>query len=57
MINKELLEILICPACKGSVKLLDDKIVCGKCGREYPIVNGIPIMLKDEAGTPEEDRS
>ncbi|MCK5306263.1 MAG: Trm112 family protein [Candidatus Omnitrophica bacterium] len=53
MINKELLEILICPACKSSVKPLNDKIVCDKCGREYPIINGIPIMLKDEAGTPD----
>ena len=49
MIDKELLEILACPACKGDVELRDEKIVCKKCGKKYPIRNGIPIMLIDEA--------
>jgi len=31
MIDKELLEILACPACKGDVELQGDKIVCKKC--------------------------
>ncbi len=52
MIDKELLEILACPACKGDVTLKDDKIVCSKCGRRYPIKDGIPIMLIDEAEMP-----
>ena len=49
MIDKELLQILACPACKADVELKDDKIGCVKCGRKYPIRNGIPIMLVDEA--------
>ncbi|MBN1869899.1 MAG: Trm112 family protein [Candidatus Omnitrophica bacterium] len=49
MIDKELLEILACPACKGDVRLRDEKIVCAQCGRKYPIKSGIPIMLVDEA--------
>ena len=49
MIDKELLDILACPACKADVKLQDDKIVCTKCGRKYPIKDGIPVMLIDEA--------
>ena len=49
MIDKELLEILACPACKGDVRLEESKIVCVKCKRKYPIKNGIPIMLIDEA--------
>jgi len=49
MIDKELLEILACPACKGEVKLIDNKIVCANCGRKYPIRNDIPVMLIDEA--------
>ena len=49
MIDKELLDILACPACKGDVKLSDNKIVCVKCGRRYPIKDGIPIMLVDQA--------
>jgi uncharacterized protein len=53
MIDKELLEILACPLCKTDVKQEDDKIVCTKCGRRYPIRDDIPIMLIDEAELPE----
>ncbi len=47
--DKELLKILACPACKADVELREEKIVCTKCGRKYPIRDGIPIMLIDEA--------
>lgn len=47
--DKELLKILACPACKADVELKENKIVCTKCGRKYPIREGIPIMLIDEA--------
>ena len=49
MINDELLSILACPFCKGDVFLKDNKIVCTKCGRKYPVRDGIPIMLVEEA--------
>ena len=49
MIDKELLDVLACPACKGDVKLEQNKIVCIKCGKKYPVKDGIPIMLIDEA--------
>ena len=49
MIDKELLAILACPACRGDVELKNEKIVCTKCGLKYPIKDGIPIMLVDEA--------
>jgi len=49
MIDDELLKILACPACKGDVKLKNEKIVCTKCNKKYPIKDGIPIMLIDEA--------
>ena len=49
MIDKELLEILACPACKADVELTGNKIVCKKCGKKYPIRQGIPVMLIDEA--------
>jgi len=49
MIDKDLIEILACPACKSDVKEVDEKIVCDKCGKKYPIKDGIPIMLVDEA--------
>jgi len=56
MIDKELLGILACPACKADVKLEGDRIVCTKCGRRYPVKDDIPIMLIDEAEMPGEKR-
>ena len=49
MIDDSLLKLLACPACKGDVRLEDKKIVCAKCGKRYPVRNGIPVMLADEA--------
>lgn len=49
MIDKELLEILACPACKGDVELKEKKIVCMQCGKKYPVKDDIPVMLVDEA--------
>ncbi|MBU6390623.1 MAG: Trm112 family protein [Planctomycetes bacterium] len=56
MITKELLEILACPLCKTDVRLEDDRIVCTKCGRRYPIRDDIPVMLIDEAELSEEPK-
>ena len=54
MIEKALLEILACPACKQDVRLENDRIVCRnqRCGLRYPIRDGIPIMLTEEAEKP-----
>ncbi|MBF0521546.1 MAG: Trm112 family protein [Candidatus Omnitrophica bacterium] len=49
MIEQKLLDILLCPACQGDVKEENAKIVCLKCGRKYPIKNGIPVLLIDES--------
>ncbi|MBM4312511.1 MAG: Trm112 family protein [Deltaproteobacteria bacterium] len=50
-INKELLEILACPKCKGEVRLTaaEDGLICEKCRLLYEIREDIPIMLIDEA--------
>ncbi len=52
-IPKDLLDILACPVCKTPVRLEGEKLVCDSCGRRYPIREGIPIMLVDEAESPE----
>ncbi|MBU4342745.1 MAG: Trm112 family protein [Candidatus Omnitrophica bacterium] len=49
MIDKELLKILACPACKASVELKESKICCTACKKKYPIRDGIPVMLIEEA--------
>ncbi|MBI1953175.1 MAG: Trm112 family protein [Candidatus Omnitrophica bacterium] len=54
MIDKELLAILACPACKAAVILQGERIVCvnAACGLRYPIREGIPVMLVEEAEKP-----
>ena len=54
MIDKELLDILCCPACKSDVKLVGEQLICqsSKCGLRYPIKDGIPVMLVEEAKKP-----
>ncbi len=49
MIDPQLLEILACPACKTPIRQEDDRLVCDTCKRRYPIRDGIPVMLIDEA--------
>lgn len=49
MIDQRLLEILVCPQCKEDVRLKDDRLICDRCRIKYPIRDGIPIMLIDEA--------
>ncbi|HUY26034.1 MAG TPA: Trm112 family protein [Candidatus Binataceae bacterium] len=50
-VSPELLEILACPKCKGSLRLTDakDALACDGCRLVYPIREDIPIMLIEEA--------
>jgi uncharacterized protein YbaR (Trm112 family) len=50
-LNKELLDILVCPKCKGDIRLNDagDGLICERCRLVYEIRDDIPIMLIDEA--------
>ncbi len=50
-INKELLEILACPKCKGELRLdeAETGLICERCRLLYEIKDGIPIMLVEEA--------
>jgi len=54
MIDAELLKILACPKCKTAVKQVGERLVCqsAACGLAYPIRDGIPVMLIDEAEKP-----
>lgn len=50
-IDKELLDILACPKCKGEIHLNEkaDGLICDACKLMYPIKDDIPVMLIDEA--------
>jgi len=46
----ELLEIIRCPACLGVFLPPEPAaLVCSSCGLRYPVRNGVPILLVDEA--------
>lgn len=49
--DARLLDILVCPICKGPLDYLKDKqeLVCKPCRLAYAIRDGIPVMLEDEA--------
>ena len=51
MINKDLLDILACPQCKGPIELTPEEngLVCNGCRLLYEIVDDIPVMLIDKA--------
>ena len=49
MIDQELLKVLACPACRGEVECREESIVCTQCGLKFPVKDGIPVMLLDEA--------
>ncbi|HXP41626.1 MAG TPA: Trm112 family protein [Candidatus Acidoferrales bacterium] len=51
MIAKELLEILVCPACKQALDYRQnpESLKCTQCHRVYAVKDDIPIMLVEEA--------
>jgi hypothetical protein len=44
-----LVSSLACPACLGDLQLEEARLVCAGCGRGYPIVDGIPVLIADRA--------
>jgi len=51
MLDKSLLEILVCPKCKGGLEYEkeNEKLICRQCRLIFRIEDDIPIMLIDEA--------
>lgn len=51
LIDEELARILVCPLDKGDLRELTEeaRLECTVCGRRYPVRDGIPIMLVEEA--------
>jgi len=57
--DARLLDILVCPICKAALEYrkAQAELVCKPCRLAFPIRDGIPIMLEDEARPlPAEDR-
>ncbi|WP_121255538.1 Trm112 family protein [Nocardioides ferulae] len=55
-LDPDLLAIIVCPQCHGELEATDEgapELICrGECGLAYPVRDGIPVLLVDEARTP-----
>lgn len=53
-LDDSLLDILACPACRSPLRVDGDELACtaGSCGLVYPVRDGIPVLLVDEARRP-----
>lgn len=51
MVDPQLLEILVCPKCRGELRYEEEhsRLVCERCRLAYEVRDGIPVMLIDEA--------
>jgi len=51
MISTEYLSLLACPACKGDLVQAESgsSLLCLPCALSYPVRDGIPVLLPDEA--------
>ncbi len=53
MMLKKILDILVCPVpeCRKPLTLAADEssLICTGCGRIYPVRDGIPVLLEDQA--------
>jgi len=56
-IDPRLLELMVCPACHAEIEVVADGhgLECRGCGRVYPVRDGFPVMLVDQASTPRRD--
>ena len=49
ILDKKLLDILVCPVSKESLEQVGDELICKKSKLAYPIKDGIPVMVPDQA--------
>lgn len=49
--DSKLLDILVCPLCKWPLlyRKAEGELICKPCRLGYPVKDGIPVMLEDEA--------
>lgn len=55
-LDETLLSIIVCPQCHGSLRADEttSELICaGECGLAFPVKDGIPVLLVDEARKPE----
>ncbi len=50
-LDPKLLEVLVCPSCRAHVEHKERRkaVVCLGCGLQYPVVDGVPVMLVEQS--------
>ena len=58
-LDPKLLEILACPVCHGRIREREggSRLQCLECGLQYPVLDGIPILLADRAESPDPEET
>ncbi|KPK62208.1 MAG: hypothetical protein AMK73_06515 [Planctomycetes bacterium SM23_32] len=56
-VDEKLLSLLVCPACRQPVEPRGGLLRCTGCGLGYPVEDGVPVMLVEQAVPPETDPS
>ena len=49
--NPAMVDQLACPACHSAIRPTDSALICVACGRAYPVVDGIPVLIADRAAS------
>jgi uncharacterized protein len=44
---ESVLDQLACPACHSGLRIEESRLVCSGCGRVYPVVDGIPVLIAE----------
>ena len=57
MLDKEFLDLLVCPACKSPLHQEGDTLICQNedCGLRYPVEDGVPVLLVERATKPRKE--
>jgi uncharacterized protein YbaR (Trm112 family) len=55
MLDKKILDFIVCPQCRGDLKLEGEFLICQNCQLKYPIKDDIPILLIEEAQKMDQD--
>jgi len=51
-LDPTLLDLIVCPDCRGDLAVTGEELVCRACGLAYPVRDDIPVLLVDEARRP-----
>ena len=53
IIPAEIMAQLACPACEGDLVAAGSALKCVACGRDFPIIDGIPVLIADRNINPD----